>query len=1022
MKKIFSISIFVFFSFFVFSQEINLSDENLSNTDLTETISSEEKILSLSEIDVLIKDTNYDKALVELNKFIAAYPKSFDSAQMRVRKIMKARNSYSNLADNLFEVILNDPDNNDKIFNLTQQLKILERHPSDIRLKFFKDIEVAAEFNYYRVQFNKVQEESSKLANEQKFVDSVVKSRSGFYMYKDDFDEEFKNTKTLEEVNQHIKSIDLQIEQYKLIQEKIKLAKDAYVLAVKNKNFTEITNSQKRVESAFTEFANIRNSIANSGLFFEQAFAKIQKQNPDITDASFLPFIMRFVFGQKDYKYSGIIGGMDYQFDTYISQMKNETTALLDFYCSNYSNEYKKNNFKNEKLLPTEDNLKNAIFVCDSSVVINNLYSLLNNDAKLAIPFYSAYPEFANILGNLTNVCKTSIDLIQKGKTFCEYANDFDVVKLPENPHRVVVAENVYPEKLKELVNKAEKLNSVKIAEIAQNSKIKNEKLQFIKKAEKTFNSLNEEITLTITDFIATLWKSSANYYSLCADGFVNEYTAEKELATKLLNGTVNSETQRLEKFPQEAYDKSESKSSVQKNIKVAKNVLTKSLKNLDSKYKDNYSKEIKNIQNSITILDSLSSELLAISSSAREKIILATKAKNEGDLRYSQATKALKAEDFETARKRLQEALTKYNESLSFQESKDFRNESDKKIAALGQEILQKENEIVVRDVRKLKLNARKEYYSGNFEVAYNLLTQAKARWAVTNVEEDNEIISFMAIVERARKMTTGRKLQKSDPLHTEMSQILSIANQYYNQGERLISKGKKAEGLSYLEEALKKIAELRIVYPQNEAAAHLTLKIQKLQNPEEFNKQFPRRVEVAKNEYNKPDKKFDAYNELSILYEMNPTFPGLEKMLYNMKIDLGLVPKPVDRTNINKSVKLTKDATNVFNRAGKDEFALKEALKLVNQALEIYPENEEAMILKDRIQISIGGKAVVVLSSEDEYKYQEAVQKMNINDTTGAIAIVNELLKKPQNKRSSKILDLMKQLEVRTGVKFSE
>ena len=115
--------------------------------------------------------------------------------------------------------------------------------------------------------------------------------------------------------------------------------------------------------------------------------------------------------------------------------------------------------------------------------------------------------------------------------------------------------------------------------------------------------------------------------------------------------------------------------SSLQKNIKAAKNVLSKSLKNLDSKYKDNYSKEIKNIQNSITILDSLSSELLTISSSAREKIILATKAKNEGDLRYSQATKALKSEDFETARKRLQEALTKYNESLSFQESKDFRS-----------------------------------------------------------------------------------------------------------------------------------------------------------------------------------------------------------------------------------------------------------------------------------------------------------------------------------------------------------
>ncbi len=61
------------------------------------------------------------------------------------------------------------------------------------------------------------------------------------------------------------------------------------------------------------------------------------------------------------------------------------------------------------------------------------------------------------------------------------------------------------------------------------------------------------------------------------------------------------------------------------------------------------------------------------------------------------------------------------------------------------------------------------------------------------------------------------------------------------------------------------------------------------------------------------------------------------LEKMLYNMKIDLGLVPKPVDRTKINKSVKLTKDATNVFNRAGKDEFALKEALKLAHEKADI-------------------------------------------------------------------------------------
>ena len=1001
MKKNFFISVFLFFSLCIFSQEL---------------ISADEKILSLNEIDVLIKDTNYDKALVELNKFIIAYPNSFDSAQMRIRKIMKARNSYSNLADKLFGVILENPDDNDSIFNLTQQLKILERHPSDVRLKFFKDIEVAAEFNYYRVQFNKVQEESSKLASEGKFVDSVLKSRSGFYMYKDSFLEEFKDTKTLTEVEEHIKSIDLQLEQYKLLQDKLKLAKDSYIAAVKNKNYTEVSNCQKKVESIFTEFANIRNSIVKSGLFFEETFTKIKKQNKDATDASFLPFIMRFTFGQKDFKYSGIIGGMDCQFDNYISQMKKENDNLLELFCSNYAKEYKKNIFRNDRILPSDKNLSNAIFISDSSIAINNLYSLLNVEGKLINPFYLSYPSYSNSLQNFKNVCENSINLIKKGKVLCEYKDALALIEIPQNPHKVVVAENVYPKKIKELLSKSVELNSYNISI----SKKDETKLKFVNQAKETLISLNKEVDLTLNEFIISLWKNSATYYSLCADGFVNDYTAEKNTTINLLNGIFNEETQRTEIFPQEAFNKSESKSSLQKNIKVAKDVLKKSLDELKSPFAENYSKETKNIQNSIVLLDSLSSELLTISSQAREKKILATKARNEGDLRYNQAIKALKSEDFETARKRLQEALTKYNESLSYQESKSFRTDSDKKISSLGQEILQKENEIVVRDVRKLKMNARKEYYSGNFETAYNLLTQAKARWAVTNVEEDNEIVSFMAIVERARKMTTGRKLQKSDPLHTEMSQILSIANQYYNQGERLINKGKREEGIAYLEESMKKISELRIVYPQNDAAAHLTLKIQRLQNPEEFNKQFPKRVEAAKAEYNKPEKRFDAYTELSILYEMNPTFPGLEKMLYNMKIDLGLVPKPVDRTNINKSVKLTKDATNIVNSAGKNEVALKDALALVNQALELYPENEDAMVLKDRIQISIGGKAVVVLSSEDEYKYQEAVQKMNINDTTGAISIVNQLLKKPENRRSSKILDLMKQLEVRTGVKF--
>ena len=96
----------------------------------------------------------------------------------------------------------------------------------------------------------------------------------------------------------------------------------------------------------------------------------------------------------------------------------------------------------------------------------------------------------------------------------------------------------------------------------------------------------------------------------------------------------------------------------------------------------------------------------------------------------------------------------------------------------------------------------------------------------------------------------------------------------------------------------------------------------------------------------------------------------------------------------------------------AGRDEVKLRSALSLVDKAISLDANNDVALILKDRIQIAIGGQTLIVLSSEDEAKYQKAVAALQNNNVVTANALVEELLQKASNKNSSKIIDLQKKI----------
>ena len=158
-----------------------------------ETLQEEQKqaeILSLKEIDTLIAETDYTTALIELSNYLHAYPDQLDFVQRRIDKIMKARQQYIVLADNLIDVMENEPENAQKKLEIIAALESVEKNPTEEQLQFIRQAKIAAQFTYYRAQFRKIMDESSAFTDGTEYTRAVSKIQEVFYMYRQEFYEE----------------------------------------------------------------------------------------------------------------------------------------------------------------------------------------------------------------------------------------------------------------------------------------------------------------------------------------------------------------------------------------------------------------------------------------------------------------------------------------------------------------------------------------------------------------------------------------------------------------------------------------------------------------------------------------------------------------------------------------------------------------------------------------------------------------------------------------------------------------
>lgn len=1003
--------------------------------------------MNLFEIDRLIRKTEYDEALRQLNKYIELHPDNFDNAQTRIRRIMNARKQYSLLAEKLIDLILTDPGNDKEIYEITARLEKFEKHPSDQNLQFIADLKKSAEFNYFRAQFMEIQTQTAENTEKGKYVAAIEKAKEGFWLYKEDFYEKWEeNPEITNPVDTMLANLDSYILMYeeKTFIPKIKEAVDDFIKAVNQDKYDEAVVKFTAVNDAFNRYNNVRKLIVANGVEMQNKFAEIQALDSDSTDASFLPFMIRFIYGIESVPNSGILGAVDAQWNELSGNMNN---AVYNAIVKNYNGYTKALNQTYVANIEKYVNLENKIL---------DLYKVTESEGEkqLVNPFAEYYTigNYVNSLASAAVKLSTSNDKVLN----IESEQKNILTKVQQN-----ISSSEKSKYISDLFNSVAQLGNIVGIRTEQELSAFAWANDYYALSRDEWNGLTdlynqmlEGIFAKSSGLLTGAWQEITEYYKQSADQlciYINDCNNSSEkyingFITKIpadsltkINSNVASAVDYEKNYvadPEMDFGITYSYPNVALNLSsYTQKLIEKDIVEIDEYKKiiqTNYAshEQWKNeeevtafVDNSFVYLTEKQNQLASLKTTAaasmaraQSRISASQLARNEADIRLAEAENALKKDDFEVARKKLQDALSKYDEALDAQNDDKLRNDADLKLQSLGERIAKAENEIVVREVRNLKNQAKDAYFNGRFDDAEKLLNQAKIRWAVTNVAEDEEIVNLLNFVNTAISMKTGRDIVPSAPQYPEMSQLLNIAYQYFDEGSRKIGDGNREEGIKDLEISLENIQKVQYVYPLNQEASLLTLRINRLMDPAKFKTEFAQKIEMAKMMVKSKDTRQEGYANLLDYYELDPTYKGLKELIYQTEIDIGIRQKPVDNSGERKAQKYISDAQKLYDSAGNDEKKLKAALAKVDQALVLLPDNKTAANLKDKITTKIGGNASTVISTEDERLYQLAIQRLQNNNVVGANAIVEQLMKKPVNANSQKIKDLKNKIDARS------
>lgn len=1014
------------------------------------SIFSQEEILSLREIDEIIDrpdERNFQKALVELNKYLEKNPAEFDAVQKRYKKILNSRKLYSELANELVELIKNSSEEDteatdSRIKKLTEEILALEFNPNDRRLDIVKDTNYLVSIR----QYSAIQNKTAKLVQSEKYSEALKKAAEGLEILRDNFNTEFGKEKISAEVDSIVREIKRNSGLFGGIFFRLENAFASCENAFNSGNEAAIQASVQNLKIVASEYCSLRNSILELGLQLEKKSSEIKKiaeknrkggksGENEISFAhgeEYPALASGAVFGWSEIPGAdhGILGVMDSVFSADVEKIKSAAVLALNRISGRFAEKSFVENFRRSKILPEKSELLKIEAIGKKSREINGFYSLLKKrDGSGNLLPCENFDISVEYLENVAFYSEAFVDEFEK---IAEIKSSAENLLQPENPGGSALSGNSYILSLLDFVSQIDSVkkqineNSPKNSGWSekyrmllekQNSSAGNsaaasgsfraqnesggiqpeDKILSWEKIGETYNEYIFALNDYCSELASGLYRRGAEFYSLAGIQYENEVSAKTAEIEKDLEGTV-SDGMRM-RFSRNAAQKI---LALEKFADGGKNALQFGLQKITNSYEENYGNLVSSVKSSIAALEKISVSLEEKLSEAKSLVSQADENIASGDKNFENARKLFRQKKFDEARNSAENAVEFYNSSLRFNYDEKFASSSRKKVENLLEEISEQQKIVIDKEVESLLVKARNEFSNDNYAEAQILLNRAQERWNVVFLDYKNdEIQNMMKVVENALNANNGREVLPSDALYRDVSQMLRSARQSFEKGKSYSKKGEKELASAQFSESLKTLEILRSLVPRNTEANKLRLEIQQFQDPEQFAVNFARRVSQAEKTAASAskdsagnEKLIQAYSELSDLAEINPDYPGLKQAILEIEYSLGKKKRPLAPAAKKQAEQLYADSQKLF-QAGNYQ----ESFKKINQAISIDTENQNFKSFRSKVSARLKTK---VYTRDINYadRYQEIVELISSNRYEMAQEIISEMWKNPANR----------------------
>jgi hypothetical protein len=959
-----------------------------------------------AEADRLIEEKQYNRAMVLLNQFASTGPDDFEEAQERIRKIFGFRNEYNKVAEELLVVIETRPEDAALILRLSNRLRELDPERIAETQDFINRAYEVALFRANRRRLETILAQGSDFIAQGRLANAMETYASGLDIYQAEFFRAGHGNIVENQVRTHINNISTGVTGFSSLLASL----EPVIAALESQGsqpagqqgFNALGGAYERVVPGLEQLIELHAQYAAADENFQEQQERIHETNPAAADRTFPAFATRLLEGPSGSSGEGMLGVIDSVWNSLVERIASvldgkAAEAHAAVYASALNQEY-------GSLGSGLDLLTSYVSLPRNFIERRGRYDRSGENLfGVEVPAAKA-GDYAFYEAELASIARYR-SLGALGVRFQALPVDDTVAAWRSGGNGPVLMsqEQTLLRSIREIQNQSASLGEILEEDISAYTVYRQ---RFDE--EKILSPLTDART-ALTVFENQLARqehaSLAREYTI-ANGIVETTVAQREAELEQSLALIRSEHR-----PSQAVTLlTDLDSSVDAGLEAVDALIGRYAGESPESLQ---SPELGPLYSSAAAmrgrLESVRNQSRDSAAAARSLVTQAQNYSQEGERFFADARTALNQGDFERARDRLLRAGERFDSSLTIEDSSSARQIRDVLIPQLDAEIAGLENEAVIREVNELIASARLDFNRGSFDAAEEKLIRAENRWKMTQSVENQEIRNWINIIQGALSSRSGRTIPPTAPLYAEMSQLLSEAGKNYDEGLYYFGVNRRNDGVVSFNSAREKTQKVKLVYPLNETAGLLELRMDREQDPVAFEQGFATRLQNAI--AGTRQRSWQSFAELQNLFVINPNYPNRAAIIYEAEIAMGIRPPPPDPAMVAESNRLTAEARAIINSNTTSEISLRQAQEAANRALEYNPNNEEAARLASEAAVRIGG-AGSIFDHETELKYNRAAELLQQNNFPEAYRLALEIADDSRYRNNSRLLELLRRI----------